>query len=181
MDVPWVTSWTAEPMIGVAPCPTVDGALAIVQTERPGYGKPVYSQNHMQRQRASVRDMLCPMCGEPTVAGDRWTVLAKRRTAGGLRKSGMDRFVAEEVPDDQPVLDAGSIAPLHRACADRSLRLCPHLKGSPAAELMPFPEKSTVTPLLVRATAPLEHFRRTPAGQAATVLVTAFLQLCGIG
>ena len=34
VDVPWVTSWTDEPILGVAPCPTVGGRLAIGQTQR---------------------------------------------------------------------------------------------------------------------------------------------------
>jgi len=42
-DVPWVTSWTGEPTLGVAPpCPSVGGALAIVQADNPGHGKPLY-------------------------------------------------------------------------------------------------------------------------------------------
>jgi hypothetical protein len=27
VDVPWVTSWTDEPILGVAPCATVGGQL----------------------------------------------------------------------------------------------------------------------------------------------------------
>ncbi len=55
VDVPWVTSWTGEPSLGVGPCPSVGGALAILQAERPGQGKPLYSQNHAVRQRLSVQ------------------------------------------------------------------------------------------------------------------------------
>jgi hypothetical protein len=180
VDVPWVVSWTEEAMTGAAPCPTVDGELALGQVERPGYGFPLYSKNHVRRQRASMRDMLCPMCGEPTVAGDRWTVLAKRRTAGELRATGFRAAVPDELKDDRLMLDAGTIAPLHRACADRSLSLCPHLKANPATELMAFPETVTVSPLTTLAQRQVEHFRSSPFGQNVSVLAVALFQLCGI-
>ena len=66
VDVPWVTSWSVEEVIGVRPCPTVDSRPALVQTSNAGFGKPQYSQNHLVRQRLTVRNMLCPMCGKPT-------------------------------------------------------------------------------------------------------------------
>jgi hypothetical protein len=84
-DVPWVTSWTGEPSLGAGPCPSVGRALAIRQVENPGMGRPLYSQNHAVRQRLSVRDMRCPMCGQPTPATDRWTQVAHPVTAGRLR------------------------------------------------------------------------------------------------
>lgn len=167
-------------MTGAAPCPTVDGELALGQVERPGYGLPLYSKNHVRRQRASMRDMLCPMCGEPTVVGDRWTLLATRRTAGQLRATRFRASVPEDCKDEQAVLDAGTIAPLHRACADRSLSLCPHLKSNPATELMAFPATSRISPLTILAPPQVEHFRRNPFGQSASVLAVGLLHLCGI-
>lgn len=180
IDVPWVASWTEEPMTGAAPCATVDGELALGQVERPGYGFPVYSKNHARRQRASMREMLCPMCGEPTAPGDRWHLLARRRTAGQLRATGFADSVPAQMADDQPILDAGTIAPLHRACAERSLTLCPHLKSNPATELVAFPETVTVTPLTTLARRQVEHFQRNPFAQNVSVLAVALLHLCGI-
>ena len=40
IDVPWVTRWTAEPVLGVRPCPTVGGALAIVQQDNRSHAVP---------------------------------------------------------------------------------------------------------------------------------------------
>lgn len=39
VDVPWVTSWTAEPVIGLRPCSTVQARPALVQVDNPGYGR----------------------------------------------------------------------------------------------------------------------------------------------
>jgi len=127
-----------------------------------------------------MRDMLCPMCGEPTVPGDRWTLLARRRTAGQLRATGFSASVPEDLKDEHPILDAGTIAPLHRACADRSMTLCPHLKANPATKLMAFPETVTVVPLTTLAQRQVEHFRKSPFAEAPTVLAIALLHLCGI-
>ena len=179
IDVPWVTSWTGEPTLGVRPCPSVGGALAIVQADNPGQGKPLYSQNHAVRQRLSVRDMLCPMCGEPTTAGDRWTQVAHPATAGDLRAAGRGERLPADLSDSSVLIDAGAIAPLHRACAERSLRHCPHLKADPHIDLRPFPDRWLVLPLMARAEAPAQMFLARPTG-ARSLPVIGFLQLCGL-
>ena len=179
IDVPWVTSWTGEPVLGVRPCPSVGGALAIVQADDPGQGKPLYSQNHAVRQRLSVRDMLCPMCGQPTTAGDRWTQVAHPATAGDLRAAGRGERLPAELSDNSVLIDAGAIAPLHRACADRSLRYCPHLKANPHIDLRPFPDRWLVLPLMTRAEAPAQTFLARPTA-ARSIPVIGFLQLCGL-
>jgi len=179
VDVPWVTSWTGEPTLGVRPCPSVNGALAIVQADHPGRGKPLYSQNHAVRQRLSVRDMLCPMCGRPTTAGDRWTQVAHPVTAGRLRVRGRGDGLPADLADDSVLIDAGAIAPLHRACADRSLRYCPHLKADSNIDVRPFPKRWIVLPLMARAEAPAQLFLARPA-PARSVPVIGFLQLCGL-
>ena len=33
IDVPWVTSWSGEPVLGIRPCGSVGGRLAIVQAQ----------------------------------------------------------------------------------------------------------------------------------------------------
>lgn len=179
VDVPWVTSWTGEPNAGVGSCPSVGGALAILQTASPGNGKPLYSQNHAVRQRLSVRDMLCPMCGQRTAANDRWTQVAHPVTAGDLRAAGRGDRLPGDMADDVVLIDAGAIAPLHRACADRSLRYCPHLKADPHIVLRPFPDRWVVLPLMARADAPPRLFLARPA-PARTMAVIGFLQLCGV-
>ncbi|GLS00975.1 hypothetical protein GCM10007859_09850 [Brevundimonas denitrificans] len=179
VDVPWVTSWTGEPSLGVGPCPSVGGAPAILQAGNPGQGKPLYSQNHAVRQRLSVRDMLCPMCGRPTSAQDRWTQVAHPVAAGRLRADGRGNRLPTDLTDDAILVDAGAIAPLHRACVDRSLRYCPHLKADPHIDVRRFPERWIVLPLMARAEAAPQLFlaRPTPARTAAVI---GFLQLCGL-
>lgn len=179
IDVPWVTSWTGEPTLGVRPCPTVGGALAIVQADRPSLGKPLYSQNHAVRQRLSVRDRLCPMCGQPTPVEDRWTQVAHPTTAGRLRAAGRGAGLPADLTDDIILIDAGAIAPLHRACVDRSLRYCPHLKADPNIDVRRFPERWIILPLMARAEAPPRLFLARPA-PARTTPVVGFLQLCGL-
>lgn len=170
VDVPWVTSWTAEEVVGVRPCATVDGRLALGQSQHAGYGKPQYSKNHLVRQRLSVRRMLCPMCGQPTDPDDRWTQVAKRRTAGALRQSGSGDGLPVDVADNRVLLDAGSITPLHRRCVDRSLAHCPHLKHEAEVKVIRFPRRWLVMPLMIAATD--DDGRTTP--------VVSFLQICGV-
>ncbi|NJC42607.1 hypothetical protein GGQ87_002902 [Brevundimonas alba] len=176
VDVPWVTSWTEETVIGVRPCATVAGRPALVQTDAAGFGRPQYSQNHLVRQRQTVLRMLCPMCGQPTQAGDRWTQVARQTPAGLLRRAGKAVGLSRDIEDRRVVIDAGSIAPLHKACVDRSLRYCPHLKADPNVNVMPFPAQWTVLPLLIEAAPMLE----TGELAGAAVLVVTFLQLVGI-
>lgn len=178
VDVPWVTSWSEEAVIGVRPCPTVRGRPALVQTDAAGYGRPIYSQNHLVRQRQTMLDMLCPMCGRPTEAGNRWTQVAHRTAAGALRRAGKAMGLSREVEDRRVVVDAGSIAPLHKDCVDRSLAHCPHLKADPNVDVMPFPTRWTLLPLLIEASPLIESAAATPA--ATAVLVVTFLQLVGI-
>ena len=83
VDVPWVTSWSDEESLGVRPCPSIGGRLAICQAERPGVGRPQYSMNHLRRQRETVGRMLCPMCGQPTAAGVGKLVDAALAAKGG--------------------------------------------------------------------------------------------------
>uniref|UniRef100_B0SWN3 Uncharacterized protein n=1 Tax=Caulobacter sp. (strain K31) TaxID=366602 RepID=B0SWN3_CAUSK len=182
VDVPWVTSWSEEEGLGVRPCPSIGGRLAICQAERPGLGRPQYSMNHFRRQRETVGRMLCPMCGEPTVSGDRWTQIAKRVPAGLLRAKGLGAAMPAAVPDERIMIDAGSIAPLHEACVRRSLEHCPHLRGHPGVEVMAWPEHWTVAPLLVQATAPPPPLAvlATPRPAPPPVAVVSFLQIFGL-
>lgn len=182
VDVPWVTSWSEEEIHGVRPCPSVGGRLALTQSENPGYGRPEYSKNHLVRQRLSMTRMLCPMCGEPTPDTDRVTQVARRLTAGRLRATGRAIGLPCTIADEQLVVDAGAIAPLHRACSDLSLRNCPHLRAEPAIDVQAFPTRWSLIPLMIEATAPLPagFAILAAAAVAAPVAVITFLQLCGL-
>jgi hypothetical protein len=179
VDVPWVTSWSAEEPLGVRPCPTVHGRLAICQAERPGQGRPQYSLNHMQRQRASVMRMLCPMCGGESADGDRWSLTGKMEAAGLLRLRGHASALPLDVADDLLVLNCGAISPGHLTCMERSAEQCPHLSSMPGLRLRRFPDRWTISPLLVETTASSPQLflaRPAPAPKA----VIGFIQLCGI-
>lgn len=178
VDVPWVTSWTDEPVIGVRPCSTVQGRPALVQVQNAGYGRPQYSKNHLVRQRRTVLEMLCPMCGEPTTPNDRWTQVARLSPAGLLRRAGKASGLLREIEDKRILLDAGSIAPLHAVCVERSLKHCPHLRADPNVNVMAFPARWAVLPLLIEAAPMIET--ATTAGVGGAVLVITFLQLVGI-
>jgi hypothetical protein len=176
VDVPWVTSWSGEQVLGVAPCPSIDGGLAIGQASKPGEGEPQWPRNHLFRQRKSVREMLCPMCGLPTPDGDRWSQTARWTTAAEVRAKGLGVWLPADFADDRALLDAGAIAPMHRACAERALAECPHLAALPDRELKAFPAGWIVVPLTVEV---------RPGGAPANVLqrglaAVSFLQLLGV-
>lgn len=174
VDVPWVTSWSAEAILGARPCATVGGRLAIAQQERPGYGKPNYSQNHARRQRQCVCDMLCPMCGRATEPNDRWIQTASLVPAGELRRRGFAAALPASVADRTVIFNAGSITPSHHACATRALEHCPHLRGYSNPTLLAFPERWTTYPLMVGPAA-THVLAITPPPPAIL-----FLQLFGI-
>jgi len=182
IDVPWVTSWTAEAVQGVAPCPTVDGRVAIWQQERAGFGKPQYSMNHYRRQRASIRGLLCPMCGDPAPEGDRWMLTGKLGTAGVARRLGVGHTVPPDIADDRVVLNAGSVSPGHLDCMTRSQEQCPHLSSDAEAELRPFPALWYVSLLQVPASVGLKGQGMLALASAPPpdMPVVAFLQLCGV-
>ncbi|WP_374470885.1 hypothetical protein [Phenylobacterium sp.] len=175
LDVPWVTSWSGEAVLGVGPCASVGGRLAVRQAERPGFGRPNYSRNHLRRQRLTVARMLCPMCGEPTPEDDRWLQTARRTTAGILRARSFAAALPPALGDDRVVVDAGAIAPCHLACAGRAAAHCPHLQAHTSGELIAFPYAWIVLPLMVRAGP--THVLDSTARPASAV---SFLQLCGI-
>ncbi len=170
VDVPWVTSWSEEAIGAPAACPSVDGQFALQQAERPGVGRPLYSKNHLFRQRKSVREMLCPMCGEPTAAGDRWTQTGRWTTAGEFRGHGLGGWLPGAMPDDQALLGVGAVAPLHRACAERALIHCPHLGGMDDKTLKAFPEAWIVAPMMVQP----------PRGAVGARPAISFLWLIGV-
>lgn len=182
VDVPWVTSWSGEAILGVQPCASVSGRAALVQASSPGLGKPQYSKNHLVRQRRTVGEMLCPMCGERTPPEDRWTQVARRVPAGVLKRCGKAPGLPTSVADSQLLIDAGAIAPLHNNCSDRSLRHCPHLKADPNVEVMRFPDRWIILPLMIEATPPQEapHALVRSHRPPASVAVVTFLQLCGV-
>lgn len=126
ITVPWNAGWSAEERYEVRPCRWAGGRLALWSPHKPGEGRPIFAKPHMVRQRRSVAQMLCTVCGEPTKT-DRWWF--------GLGAIQEGYFMTTE-------------APVHRRCAELALTLCPHLRGQEDA-LRPFPLRWTVLSAIV--------------------------------
>ncbi len=117
ITVPWNAAWSSEGRYEVRPCRWVKGNLAVWQPHAPGEGKPVFAKPHMVRQRRSIADMRCTVCGEKTAPTDRWWFKL------GTFQEGW--FMTTE-------------APVHLACAQHALKVCPQLRGRDAdLERMP--------------------------------------------
>lgn len=131
--VPWNAGWTAEERFEVRPCRYANGHLAVWQPFAPGEGKPIFAKPHQVRQRRSIAEMRCTVCGEKTRPDDRWWF--------GLGTAVGDRWMTTE-------------APVHRACADHAFETCPHLRarGVPAS---PMPRGHSVIAALVAGPAVL--------------------------
>lgn len=110
--VPWNASWTGEDRYEVRPCRWVGGKPALWAPHRPGDGKPIFAKPHMVRQRRSIAEMRCTVCGEKTGPGfyDRWWFGLGHQHVGGWA------FATTE-------------APVHHDCATVALRHCPHLRA----------------------------------------------------
>lgn len=119
ITVPWNAAWSSEMQYEVRPCRWVGGKPAIWQPHTPGVGKPIFAKPHNVRQRRSIAEMRCTVCGEKTATNDRWWFKLGRIHADE------GWFMTTE-------------APVHRVCADFALTVCPHLRGQEAnLERMP--------------------------------------------
>lgn len=108
IKVPWNAAWSGEQRYEIRPCRWVGGMLALWSPHAPGEGKPLFAKPHMVRQRRSIAEMRCTVCGEKTPTNDRWWFKLGRIEEG--------MFMTTE-------------APVHRVCADFALKVCPHLRG----------------------------------------------------
>lgn len=109
MIVPWNACWTDEERYEIRPCRWASGKLALWQPHLPGSGKPVFARPHNVRQRRSVAEYRCTVCGEKTQGGDRWWF--------GLGETHIPGWAF-----------ATTEAPVHHACAQMAMDICPHLK-----------------------------------------------------
>lgn len=116
--VPWNASWSDEQVFEIRNCRYARGLPAIHQLHAPQSGRPIFALPHAVRQRRSIAEMRCTVCGQPTHAGDQWTF------GHGAERDGY--FMTRE-------------APVHRDCADQALSLCPHLQSLPEERQRPFP------------------------------------------
>lgn len=108
VNVPWNASWTGEDSYEIRNCRWTGGMPAMWSPHRPGEGRPIFAKPHMVRQRRSITEMRCTVCGEKTPTWDRWWFRLGNKINGWA-------FATTE-------------APVHLACADLALRVCPHLR-----------------------------------------------------
>jgi len=108
LSVPWNASWTGEDAYEVRPCRCAGGLPAIWSPHRPGEGRPIFAKPHMVRQRRSIAEMRCTVCGERTPPDDRWWFRLGQPLEGWA-------WVTTE-------------APVHHRCAMLAREVCPHLR-----------------------------------------------------
>lgn len=104
--VPWNAGWTAEERFEVRPCRWADGRLALWQPHAPGEGRPIFAKPHSVRQRRSIAEMRCTVCGQLTPVDDRYWF--------GLGETRDRHWMTSE-------------APVHQLCARLAFEICPHL------------------------------------------------------
>ena len=110
---PWAVAWTGESRFGLQQSADFPGYLEVFQEENPGVGLPVFAANHASRNKRGMILHLCHVCGEPTESWDRW--LFPLQTGGMVAmQDGQQRYGC-------------NVPPVHKACAERAQRLCPHL------------------------------------------------------
>lgn len=125
--VPWNASWSSEESFAIRPCRYADGRRAIWQPYSPGRGRPIFARPHSVRQRRSIAEMRCTVCGDATPIDDRWWF-------GHGQVDGL-WFRTQE-------------APVHHGCAVRGRELCPHLRDM-ASPLRRFPDRFSVHATLI--------------------------------
>ena len=136
ISVPWNAAWTAEDRHEVRPCKYAAGHLAIWAPYKPGEGKPMFAKPHPVRQRKSIAEMRCSVCGEVTPENDRWWF------GRGHWQDGW--WMTTE-------------SPVHRSCADHAKKACPVLRKS-GDEPTRFPTGATVLSAMVGGQATDDDF-----------------------
>lgn len=128
MIVPWNAMWSGEARYEIRPCRWAQGRLAVHSPHCPGSGRPIFAKPHAVRQRRSVAQWLCTVCGDPTAPDDRWWFAL----GSPIEAEGRTWFATTE-------------APVHRRCADLALEHCPHLRRQGhEADLSRFPDGHSV-------------------------------------
>ena len=119
-NVPWNAAWSAEESFEVRNCRWAGGKPALWQPHKPGQGRPIFAKPHNVRQRQSIAEMRCTVCGQKTPTHDRFWFGLGRETDGW--------FMTTE-------------APVHHACARLAEAMCPHIcRQNLRANPMPPPD-----------------------------------------
>lgn len=125
---PWNASWTGEDRYEIRNCRWAGGKPAIWSPHLPGEGKPIFAKPHMVRQRRSVAEYRCTVCGEKTPTYDRWWFELGNPIDGWA-------FATTE-------------APVHFDCAKHAMKVCPHLKKIGARPLRWDPPHAVVSAIV---------------------------------
>lgn len=131
-DAPWNAAWSGESRYEVRPCRWADNRPAVWQSHAPGEGRPLFAEPHAVRQRQSVAKMLCTVCGQPTLPGQRYMF-----GLGQWMPFGTGAFVW-----------ATTEAPVHHRCAQLAQDRCPHIRRH-GLKPIAFPPSFTVLAQLV--------------------------------
>lgn len=112
-DAPWSAAWSSEQSFRIAPSVDFPGMLELDQKQALGTGEPLFAAMNATRLRRGVIDLLCHVCGKPTVRQDRYIFPV---ASGGLvtLQDGTQQYGC-------------NLPPMHRACAVRASHACPHL------------------------------------------------------
>ena len=120
-DVPWNAMWSGEDRNEIRPCKYAGNRLAIWSPFKPGDGKPLFAKPHNVRQRKSIAELRCTVCGGQT-EGDRWWF-----PFGDFRDGWW----------------TSTEAPVHLKCADIAMSRCPILQSRGVDPII-FPTGHTV-------------------------------------
>lgn len=142
-DVPWNATWSAEERHEIRPCRHIGMNLAIWSPHKPGEGRPLFAKPHMVRQRKSIVDMRCTVCGERTDWRDRWWFPRGSWNEGW--------WMSTE-------------APVHLRCVDLARHACPKLRTA-GGDPIPFPGGSKVLSAIVGGHATDKDFGVSIAGR----------------
>jgi hypothetical protein len=128
--IPYITLWTSES--ARRPCVVQHGHEGIAYADErrddrdprgvlwdripssPGVGRPEFGKVHALRQRQSMRELLCQMCGEP---------VARQRT-GVLWLLSREEYDPRRAPSQIETVNP----PVCLPCARSSVSACPHLR-----------------------------------------------------
>lgn len=113
-DVPWNAMWSGEDRNEIRPCRYANNNLSVWSPFKPGVGKPIFAAPHMVRQRKSIAEMRCTVCGERTEAGNRWWF------PFGNWRDGW--WISTE-------------SPVHFSCADLAMERCPMIRAKGMAPI----------------------------------------------
>lgn len=129
ITVPWNAMWSGEDkQFEIRPCRFIHNMPAVWQPHRPGTGRPMFAEPHLVRQRRSIAEMRCTVCGEKTERRDRYWFEHGQHHEGW--------YMTTE-------------APVHLACARHAMKVCPHLKER-GLDPWPFPDGARVLAATVK-------------------------------